>query len=551
MGQAQKQFTDEQLEVAIRLHDDFEYYAEHALKIKPKDKADGALVPLIFNTAQKYIYYRLMAQRELIGMIRAYILKGRQQGCSTFIEGFFFWLTSMNYGIKTFINTHSAEATSNLYNMAKRYLNNIEDPTIRPAVGISNKKELVFPDLDSGYRVSTAGSKETGRSDTIDHLHGSEVAFWENALTHVMGLLQAVPYAQGTSVIFESTANGMGGYFQKGYATAGKGLNGDYQAIFCAWYWQEEYRKPVPDGFALTEVEQEYVDLYDQFPVFHDSWEVTFESRKIDDEQMMWRRDKIAEFEGNVDKFNQEYPATPEMAFQYSATDSFIPPRAVVEALKRPLYRSYGAIVAAFDPAFTDNENSDRKASIYRQGANLFNLDYPKLDGHPAMVAYCKRLLEGSIKLDALFIDAGGGGYAIYDTLKDDGYTKKYNIILVNNAKKAEEEHKYANKRAEDRARLKSALLDEDMPLAIDIAPKWKDAFMTDMTAEGWSVDRNNRILIEKKEDVKKRLGISPEGCDVSALTYSRTIIRDHVMSGQHTQANNGRANVRKSLRRR
>jgi hypothetical protein len=531
MGQAQKKFTDEQLEVATQLHDDFEYYAKHVLRIKPKDKADGALVPLIFNTAQKYIYYRLMAQLELIGMIRAYVLKGRQQGCSTFIEGLFFWLTSMNYGVKTFINTHSAEATSNLYNMAKRYLNNIEDPLIRPAVGISNKKELVFPDLDSGYRVSTAGSKETGRSDTIDHLHGSEVAFWENALTHVMGLLQAVPYAKGTSVIFESTANGMGGYFQKGYATADKGLNGDYQAIFCAWYWQDEYRKPVAEGFALTEDEQEYVDLYDKFPVFHDNWKVTFEPKKIDDEQMMWRRDKIAEFEGNVDKFNQEYPATPEMAFQYSATDSFISAKSVLEALKRPQYRSYGSIVAAFDPAFTDNENSDRKASIYRQGANLFNLDYPKLNGHPAMVAYCKRLLDGNIKIDAFFIDSGGGGYAVYDDLKEDGYTDKYNIILVTNSKRAAEEHKYANKRAEDRARLKAALIDEDMPLSINIDEKWKDAFMTDMTAEGWSTDRNNRILIEKKEDVKKRLGISPEGCDVSALTYSRKVIRQHVMA--------------------
>jgi hypothetical protein len=532
MGQAQRTYSDEQLEVGIRLHDDYEFYAEHALKIKPKDKRDGALVPLIFNTAQKYIHYRLERQMFLIGMIRAYVLKGRQQGCSTYVEGRYIHNTSLNYGIKTFIQTHSAEATSNLYRMAHRYLDNLPHD-LKPVVGVSNTKELIFPELDSGYRVSTAGSKETGRSDMIDHLHGSEVAFWVDAEKHAAGLLQAVPYAPNTSVIFETTANGTGGYYQKRYVASEKGQNGDYIAIFTPWYWQLEYTKPVPEDFTRTPQEQEYVDLYDTYPVFGDDWEVTYETRKITDGQLMWRRDKIAEFDGSVAKFNQEYPATSQMAFQYSATDSFISAESVLEALKRPQYRSYGAIAAAFDPAFTDNENSDRKAFIFRQGANMFGLEYPKLKGHEAMVGFIKKKLDGKIKIDCFFIDSGGGGYALFSSLDAAGYVDKYNIVLVTNSKSAEEDHKYANKRAEDAARLKYALIDPDMPLSISIDKELESAYLTDMTAEGWFEDRNNRIQLEKKEDVKSRLGISPEGRDVSALTYSRKIVRDHVMAGQ------------------
>lgn len=546
MAQTAKKWTDEQIQVGIRLHDDFEYYAENALRIKPKAgneeaKQNQGLIPFRFNTAQKYLDYILKKQLAKIGKVRAWIVKGRQQGCSTWIEGRYFHKTSMNYGKKTFIQTHSDEATTNLYRIAKRYLNNLPDD-IKPHVGTSNRRELIFDELDSGYRVSTAGSRETGRSDTVDYLHNSEVAFQRNALEHAAGLLQAVPDAPDTWIIHESTANGMGGYFHKGYTSAKAGMNGDYIAIFIPWYWQDEYRKPVPEGFKLTEEELDYIELYDRFPVFDNHGNLTFIKKKLDLQQMVWRRDKIAEFEGSVSKFNQEYPATDVMAFQYSATDSFISAESVLQAIKRKPYKSYGAIVAGFDPSFT--AEGDRKAFIYRQGANMWGLEYPKLDDHDAQVAYLKRKLDGNIHIDKLFIDSGGGGYAIYQCLDRDGYSDR--VEIVNSAKKAEEDYKYANKRAEMSDRLKKALNDNDMPLSIQIDDDLQQPFITDMTAEGWTEDRNNRLLIEKKEDVKSRLGISPEGKDVAGLTYARNIIRKHVMGRpRQTKAINNRKRYR------
>ena len=61
--------------------------------------------------------------------------------------------------------------------------------------------------------VGTAGTRDVGRSKTLQPFHGSEVAFWPNARTHFAGVLQAVPDLPGSEIILESTANGAGGEF--------------------------------------------------------------------------------------------------------------------------------------------------------------------------------------------------------------------------------------------------------------------------------------------------------------------------------------------------
>jgi hypothetical protein len=539
MAQAarKQEFTEEQIMVGQRLHGDYEYYAPQALKIKPKDKnAPGVvkgLLPYRFNTAQRYLHWILEKQKREIGRVRAYVLKGRQQGCSTYIEGRYFHKTSLNYGIKTFIQTHSKIATGNLYSMAKRYLNNLT-LDIKPRVGISNTTALVFDELDSGYAVGTAGSAETGRSDTIDLLHGSEVAFWKSSLDHTAGLLQAVPDVPGSEIILESTANGMGGFFHKGFTTAQAGLNGDYIAVFIPWYWQEEYKKSAPVDFALTEKEAEYVSLYDDYPEFDENGDVTIIKRTIDNDQMYWRRCKIAEFEGSEDKCNQEYPFTAEMAFQFSAVESHIKAKYVNAALARPQYRSYGAIVAGFDPSFTDS--GDRKAFVYRQGGNMWGLEYPKLKDHDAQVAYLDKKLQGAPFIDKLYVDFGGGGINIVQSLHNlnTNYVKR--VKVVNSANADIEPTKHKNLRAGMSERFRLHLMDNDMPLSIDISDKeTRDAFLTDVTAESITTDNNNRLIMEKKEKVKVRLGISPDGSDAGKLTYAENFVREHVMGSDNT----------------
>src|SRR5579872_6655849 len=63
------------------------------------------------NRAQKYIHDRLEAQLEATGKIRALILKGRQQGVSTYVQARYFHKIITRRGKKAFILTHHADST--------------------------------------------------------------------------------------------------------------------------------------------------------------------------------------------------------------------------------------------------------------------------------------------------------------------------------------------------------------------------------------------------------------------------------------------------------
>src|ERR1700676_3457403 len=104
-----------------RLKDDFLHYANKCLKIRTKS---GAIEPLTLNKAQLHIHQQIERQKGQTGKVRALILKGRQQGCSTYVGGRFYHRTSHTFGLQTFILTHSIDATSNLYKMAQRYYAN-------------------------------------------------------------------------------------------------------------------------------------------------------------------------------------------------------------------------------------------------------------------------------------------------------------------------------------------------------------------------------------------------------------------------------------------
>src|SRR5690606_2431860 len=142
-------------------------------------KKSGKIEPFVFNKAQRYLHARLEEQLEKTGKVRAVILKGRQQGCSTYIQLRFFHKLITTKGLYAFILTHKSDATKNIFSMTKRFYDSLPEG-LAPKPEKSSVKELYFKSLGSGYAVGTAGSKGTGRSFTIQLLHGSEAAFWEN-----------------------------------------------------------------------------------------------------------------------------------------------------------------------------------------------------------------------------------------------------------------------------------------------------------------------------------------------------------------------------------
>lgn len=112
-------------------------------------------------------------------------------------------------------------------------------------------------------------------------------------------------------------------------------------------------------------------------------------------------------------------------------------------------------------------------------------------------------------------IDVGGLGAGLYDIIVDRGYRSV--TRAVNFGEKAQDQERYANRRAEmwDRvnewlnAELPVSLIDED------------NLLLTDLTAPKKKYDKLGRLLLEPKEDIKKRIGRSTDVGDALALTFA------------------------------
>lgn len=471
-----------------RLRSDFPLYARTCLKIRTKE---GGIEPLILNRAQLYVHERLEKQRRERGYVRVLILKGRQQGMSTMIGGRFYWRASGEFGKKVGILTHLDDATRNLFEMVRRYHDHCPD-VVKPTTKNNSANELNFAALDSGYKVATAGSQAVGRSATIQLFHGSEVGFWPNPEAHMMGIGQAVPLVEGTEVIFESTANGIGNMFHKLWQKAETGLS-EYEAIFVPWFWQDEYRKAPAPGFRLTEEEDEYMEAYD-----------------LDIEQIAWRRMKIIDdFDGDALRFQQEYPATAAEAFVAVGIESFIPSRAVMVARKAIVRDPVGGLVLGVDPA---RFGKDATALIRRRGRLAFKPErfYQRDTMHVAGLIANAIREEG---IDRVFIDVGGLGAGIYDRLVELKFGDK--VTAVNFGESAVKEDRYVNRRSEmwgdkrDWLRAQPAQIPDD------------DVLHGDLIGPQYEYDSTGRIKLESKDKMRKRGIKSPDLGDALALTFA------------------------------
>lgn len=478
--------SDEQL--LARMLYDLESHSANCLKVLDKQ---GDLVPFMWNRAQQYIHERLEAQIEKKGYVRALILKGRQQGCSTYVAARFYQKTSTTPGRRAFIVSHEEKSTTNLFNMVKRY---DDHNPLAPSKKASNAQELIFGNLDSGYKLATAGSKDVGRGNTAQLLHGSEFGFWANAQTHLAGIGNSIPLAAGTEIILESTANGLGNAFHLMWQEAEAG-RGEYIAIFVPWYWQDEYRLPVPEDFDLSDDDKKYMSVYG-----------------LDREQMAWRAAKIAEYgKGFEWLFDQEYPATAAIAFQTATQNPLINPSDVAEAVRSTYRERQGPLVIGCDPA---EEGLDRTAIVFRQGRTCYRIEYHEKK-RPMEVAGMLATYWQEHKPDAIFVDKGGIGSGIVDRLRELGVP----VIAVNFGERATDDELYENKRAECWWRMKQWVEDHPNRLPNDAA------LISDLIAPQPTVTSKSKRLLESKKDMRKRGIRSPDGGDALAVTFAEPVV--------------------------
>jgi hypothetical protein len=263
-----------------------------AALLKVRDRR-GECAPLIANRVQRE-YERRRGRQNIV-------LKARQLGMSSWIAGRFFLKTITRPGTLTVEVAHTRRAAEGIFRIVHRFLESLPEPLRNGVLRTSRSSgsQIVFPELDSEYRVESAGEASAGRGKTIQNLHCSEVAFWPgNAAEALRGLRAGMPV--DGELVLESTANGAGGCFFDEWRHAEEtGL----VRHFFPWWWEDEYRAaPVPAG-SLNEEERHLV-----------------EAEGLSLEQIGFRRQVRAQFRGLA---AQEYAEEAESCFLSSGSCVF------------------------------------------------------------------------------------------------------------------------------------------------------------------------------------------------------------------------------------
>lgn len=465
----------------------FPYFAKNCLKIKTKD---SRIIPFEFNQSQQYFHDICEEEIKKKGRVRIVVVKGRQSGISTYVEGRYYHKTSTTRAINTFILSHESSTTDKLFAMAKMY--NERNP-YAPTTKRSNAKELAFSELDSQYYIGTAGSGDVGRGGTVQLFHGSEVAFWKNTDDIETGLMESIPEMDGTEIILESTANGIGNYFYRMAMGALKGENG-YRLVFIPWFWMDEYEEEPQPDFVLTDEETEYASTY---------------LRAYNKEQRLrklsWRRTKISRY-GSEWKFKQEYPSHVTEAFQTSS-ESLIKADRVVEARQRQrIVGNDAPLIIGVDPA----RNKDRAVIALRRGRELEEYIAFTETGDDMWLA--DKIASYIDKYDPITVNIDcSNSWAIHDYLRRKGYDCVRGFHF---GQKAADDKTYANLRAEIWCKLRD-WLNEEVKIPDD------DELHADLTCVPEYDETDGKIRLVKKEEIKKEMGFSPDIGDAVALTFA------------------------------
>ncbi len=119
-----------------------------------------------------------------------------------------------------------------------------------------------------------------------------------------------------------------------------------------------------------------------------------------------------------------------------------------------------------------------------------------------------------------IFMDIGGQGAGVYDILKDRGFSEIIRGVYF--GEKARQNERYFNRRAEMWDAVRDWLASRP-PVQL---PRDEELF-EDLCAVNKRYDRHGRLQLEEKEEIKKRLGRSPDKADALALTFAEPVYDD------------------------
>ena len=161
----------------------------------------------------------------------------------------------------------------------------------------------------------------------------------------------------------------------------------------------------------------------------------------------------------------------------------------------------------------------DKTSFCFRRGRLCLGFEsYSKLDN--VEVANLATNIIRSQRPHRLFMDIGGQGAGVYDILKDRGFGEIIRGVYF--GEKALNEERYFNRRAEMWDEVRQWLASKP---AVQLPAD--EELLDDLTSVNKKYDRRGRLQLEEKDEVKKRLGRSPDRGDALALTFAEPVYDD------------------------
>jgi hypothetical protein len=314
-----------------QLKHDYSWYARNFFNIVA---TNGDTVKLAPRLGQNKLYAAIEKQRKAGLPIRVRVLKARKIGFSTSSQQILVQRATTRANHFALTVAHDKTTAAALFNIGNYGFERLPNsPLIKPTVAswsdtaerkylrfgetARNRRILGHGGLNSSYQIDTANEYESGRGLTINSLHGSETAFWKQQ-AKLLALFNAVPDDPDSIIIDESTANGFN-FWQELWQDSEDGIS-SFVPVFVGWWEEPTYSTP----FVNDDDEQEFIDKEIGHGPYGEEEEYLIAEFGCTPQQLNWRRKTIVDkCQSDVEKFNQEYPATPEHAFIASGRTVF------------------------------------------------------------------------------------------------------------------------------------------------------------------------------------------------------------------------------------
>lgn len=245
--------------VRLRCRYDFAFWAALYVYIKNKGGGDDVLFRL--TRPQRKFVERLEKLRKANKPIRIVLLKARQWGGSTTSQLYMAWLQLIHkVGLNSLIIAHQGAGSDEIKDMFDRMikaypismlykLGDVYNENESKLVGVGHSGSIHrVPQRNCKIKIGTAERPDSCRGGDYNLVHLSEVGLWKTTDGKkpediVRSACSGILLKAYTMIVYESTANGTGNFFQREYDAAKRGIS-QFEAMFVSWFDIEQYTLP-------------------------------------------------------------------------------------------------------------------------------------------------------------------------------------------------------------------------------------------------------------------------------------------------------------------